>query len=83
MTLTLNCFPGIIDRRKCLSLPSWIYLLKFNNRNTRARCEICSKLTIKSRERRHSSSYRNQSFNLLVIVNFEHFSHFALVCFYC
>ena len=24
-----------------------IYLFKFNNRNTRKRCEICSKLTIK------------------------------------
>ena len=29
-----------------------IYLLKINNRNTRARCEICSKLTIKTLERR-------------------------------
>ena len=27
--------------------PVSIYLLKVNNRNTRARCEICSKLTIK------------------------------------
>ena len=26
--------------------PAGIYLLKVNNRNTRARCEICSKLTI-------------------------------------
>ena len=30
-----------------------IYLLKVNNRNTRTRCEICSKLTIKTPERRH------------------------------
>ena len=29
-----------------------IYLLKVNNRNTRTRCEICSKLTIKIPERR-------------------------------
>ena len=29
-----------------------ICLLKFNNRNTRKRCEICSKLTIKTPERR-------------------------------
>ena len=32
----------------CLSSdtnPAGIYLLKVNNRNTRARCEICSKLT--------------------------------------
>ena len=28
--------------------PAGIYLLKVNNRNTRRRCEICSKLTIKT-----------------------------------
>ena len=28
------------------SLPAGIYLLKVNNRNTRTKCEICSKLTI-------------------------------------
>ena len=27
-----------------------IYLLKLNNRNTRTRCEICSKLTIETPE---------------------------------
>ena len=32
--------------------PAGIYLLKVNNRNTRTRCEICSKLTIKTLERR-------------------------------
>ena len=36
-----------------------IYLLKVNNRNTKTRCEICSKLTIKTPERR-------------LIVNFGH-----------
>ena len=30
-----------------------IYGLKVNNRNTRTRCEICSKLTKKTPERRH------------------------------
>ena len=30
-----------------------IYLFKVNNRNTRERCEVCSKLTIKTPERRH------------------------------
>ena len=34
------------------SNPARIYLLKVNNRNTRTRCEICSKLTIKTPERR-------------------------------
>ena len=33
--------------------PVGIYLLKVNNRNTRTRCEICSKLTIKTPERRY------------------------------
>ena len=32
--------------------PANIYLLKVNNRNTRKRCEICSKLTIKTTEGR-------------------------------
>ena len=30
-----------------------IYLLKVNNRNSRKRCEFCSKLTMKTPERRH------------------------------
>ena len=39
---------------KCISRnPVDIYLLKVNNRNTRTRCEICSKLTRKTPERRH------------------------------
>ena len=33
--------------------PANIYLLKVNNSNTRKRCEICSKLTIKTPERYH------------------------------
>ena len=31
--------------------PAGFYMFKVNNRNTRARCEICSKLTIKTPER--------------------------------
>ena len=46
-----------------------IYMLKVNNRNTRARCEICSKLTIKIPERLSG----------IFIVNFEHISHLVLV----
>ena len=30
--------------------PASIHLPKINNRNTRTRCEICSKLTIKTAE---------------------------------
>ena len=53
--------------------PAGIYLLKVNNRNTRTRCEICSKLTIKTPERRH------QRRSGVFIVNFEHISHLVLV----
>ena len=50
-----------------------IYLLKVNNRNTRTRCEICTKLTIKTPERRQS--LRSGIF----IVNFIHISHLDLL----
>ena len=53
--------------------PVGIYLLKVNIRNTRTRCEICSKLTIKMPERRHWRHYG------VFIVNFEHISHLVLV----
>ena len=47
-------------------VPANIYLLKFNNRNTRKRCEICSKFTIKTPEWRHWRRFA------VFIVNFEH-----------
>ena len=47
------------------------YLLKFNNRNTSKRCEIFSKLTIKTSERRH---WRRSG---VFIINFEHVSHLS------
>ena len=34
-------------------IPFRVYLFKANNRNTRARCEIYSKLTIQTPEQRH------------------------------
>ena len=49
--------------------PAGIYLLKVNNRNTRTRCEICSKLTKKIPERRPG----------IFIVKFEHISHLVRV----
>ena len=55
------------------SNPAGIYLLKINNRNARTRCEIYSKLTIKTPEQRQ---WRRSS---VFIVNFEHISHVALV----
>ena len=44
-----------------------IYLLRVNNKNTRKKCEVCSKLI---------SHWRRSS---VFIVNFEHISHFVLV----
>ena len=43
LTVIYNFKPG----------PANIYLFKVNNRSTRKKCEICSKLTIKTPERRH------------------------------
>ena len=49
--------------------PSNNYLLKIDSRNTRKRCEICSKLTIKIPEQRQ---WRCSS---VFLVNLEHISH--------
>ena len=49
------------------STPVGIYLLKVTNKNTRTRCEICSKLTIKTPPER-GQGCRSGVF----IVNFEH-----------
>ena len=53
--------------------PAGIYLLKVNNRNTRIKCEICSKLTIKTLERRH------WRFCGVLIVNSDLISHLVLM----
>ena len=50
-----------------------IYLFKANNRNTRKRCEICSKLTIKTPEQ------RQRRCSGVFIVNFERILHLFLV----
>ena len=49
------------------------YIFKVNNRNTRARCEICSKLTIKTPECRQ---WRR---SCVFIGNFEYILHLFLV----
>ena len=54
-------------------VPACNYMLKVNNRNTRTRCEICSKLIMKPPERRQ---WRHSG---VFIVNFEHISHLVLV----
>ena len=60
-------------RKNAITNPVGIYMLKVNNRNTRARCEICSKLTMKTPER---CQWRRPG---AFIVNFEHILHLALV----
>ena len=69
--------------------PAGNYIFKVNNRNTRARCEICSKLTIKTTERRHlcpQKTSENRTFSDVFkvyrwrrsgvfIVNFEYILH--------
>ena len=45
--LVTYLFPGLNKK----PIPANIYLFKVNNKNTRKRCEICSKLTIKTPER--------------------------------
>ena len=57
----------------CVTFPANIYLFKVNNRNTRKRCEICSKLTMKISERR----YRRHSG--IFVVNLEQISHIDLM----
>ena len=53
--------------------PAGNYIFKVNNRNTRTRCEICSKLTIKIPERRY---WRRSG---IFIVNFDHISYLVVV----
>ena len=52
--------------------PADIFLLKLNKRNIRTKCEICSKLVIKTPEQRQ---WRSGIF----IVNFEHILQLVLV----
>ena len=47
----INFYNANTEPEQMNTIPAGIYLLKVNNRSTRARCEICSKLTIKTPER--------------------------------
>ena len=58
--------------RNSHDIEAGIYLLKVNNRNTRTRCEIFSKFTIKIPQR------RQWRLSGIFIVSFEHISHFVL-----
>ena len=53
-SLTKNrCLKGPYICLGTRNIPAGDYMVKVNNRNTRARGEICSKLAIKTPERRH------------------------------
>ena len=56
-----------------MAIPASNYISKVNNSNTRTRCEICSKLTIKKPEQ---GQWRRSG---VFIVKFEHISHLFLV----
>ena len=56
-----------------MGYPDGNYMFKVDNRNTRTRCEICSKLTVKTPERRN---WRRSG---VFILNFEHTIHINLV----
>ena len=56
-----------------LHTPVGQYMFKVNNRNNRKRCEICSKLTTKTLERRYG---RHSD---VFIVNFEHILNLVLM----
>ena len=61
------------DVGKQVLIPAGIYLLRVSNRNTRTRCEICSKLTIKTPEQ------CQWCYSGVFIVNYEDISHLVLV----
>ena len=49
--ITITIYRPMFESQK--NSPVNIYLLKANNGNTRKRCEICSKITIKTPEQCH------------------------------
>ena len=63
------CFFYVLGR-----IPAGIYLFKVNNRNARASCKVCSKLTVKTPEQRH-----RYCSGVFIVVNSEHNSHLVLV----
>ena len=59
-----------------MGFPAHYYIFKVNNRNTRTKCKIYSKSTIKTPEQRH---WRRSG---VFTVNFENISH-RVLGFYC
>ena len=77
-----STFYVLLRKSRC---PASIYLHKVNNRNNRTRCEICSKLTVKTPEQCHWR--RSGVFTYFIpcfcvsIVNFEHVVAGWVCCF--
>ena len=69
----LNKKTDIVFRILIQNFLADFYLFKVNKKDTRKTCKICSKLTMKTPERRHL--HRSGVF----IVNFEHISNLFLV----
>ena len=72
----MNIFPKKQVNKQTNKLPAVIYLLKVHNRNTRTKCEVCSKLTIKKPERRYWPHWCRSG---VFIVNFKYISHIVSV----
>ena len=66
-----NIYDEIFCERKSI-IPVGIYLLQVNSRNTGTRCEICSKLTIKTPERRQYAIIVFCLVSLLLTLNIFH-----------
>ena len=62
-----------LNNRNTRTISADNYMFKINNKNTRTKCEICSKVTIKTPERRR----RRRS--AVFIVNFAHISHLVFI----
>ena len=67
-----NTTSKTIERHHC---PANIYLFKIKIKNTRKRYEICSKLTMKTSQRRHGCSS-----SVIIIIIFEHASRTTVEC---
>ena len=55
----------------CL-IPAGNYIFKVSNRNTRTRCDICSKLTIKTPERHQNDTIGVALVSLVLTLNIFH-----------
>ena len=71
----INAGPKVVPMN-----PANNYMFKVNNKNTRSRCEICSKLTIKTPERRHENDVNG--FVLVFLLLTLNIFHTLLQCFY-